>query len=77
MRTPKRFTWSYFLQDIDEKGKLWQFLIIDNDATENKITRYINRSKSGDVIPFFIMQNKISLLCKQLNAKRGKEADNV
>ena len=73
MRTPKRFTWSYFLQDIDEKGKLWQFLIIDNDATENKITRYINRSKSGDVIPFFIMQNKISLLCKQLNAKRGKE----
>lgn len=72
----KRFTWSYFLQDVDEKGKVWQFLIIDNDATENKITRYINRSKSGDVIPFFIMQNKISLLCKQLNAKRGKEQNN-
>lgn len=76
MRTPKRFTWSYFLQDIDEKGKLWQFLIIDNDTTENKITRYINRSKSGYVIPFSFMKNKVSLLCKQLNAKRGKEHSN-
>ena len=76
MRTPKRFTLSYFLQDIDEKGKMWQFLIIDNEATENKITRYINRSKSGDVIPFFIMQKNISLLCKQLNAKHGKEKSN-
>lgn len=66
----KRFTWSYFLQDVDEKGKVWQFLIIDNDATENKITRYINRGKSGNVIPFFIMQNTISRLCKDLN--KGK-----
>ena len=68
-----RYRWTYFLQDIDEIGKVWQFLIIDNDATENKITRYINRTTAGKPIPFFIMQHEISRLCKKLNAEHRKK----